>query len=214
MKKITFILLMIFALTLSACGVEAPAEAVSTSALSTDFENALSVQLQLSVGTFELEGTDLSVDAAQAAELIPLWQVLRSLTESDSAAQEEIEALVAQIEETMKAEQIEAIAAMQLTREDMGAIMQEYGLQPESRSGETPPEGVTPGQGRGGGSGVPGMGGGPGGGQGGGETGLTPEQIATMQAEREASGGGNMLNNRISGVIIDGLIEYLASLAE
>ncbi len=235
MKRLTFILLMILALTLSACG-GAASEAESADAvqsenvsaaipesagsgdtsievhsvsLTDDYENALGVQLQLSIGTFELEETELAVDAAQAVDLLPLWQVLNSLTESDTAAQEEIDALVVQIAETMTAEQIEAIAAMQLTREDMGVVMQEYGLQPEGMDGETLPEGVTPGQGRGGGSGVPGMGGGPGGG--GGETGMTPEQIATAQAEREANGGANRANNRMSGVIIEGLIELLQS---
>ena len=210
MKKRTFTLLMILALTLSACGGSATeaASSAATSALTSEEEGALSVQLQLSVGTLALDGTAQAVDATQAAELLPLWQVLQSLTESDTAAQEEITALVTQIEETMTAEQIEAIAAMQLTREDMGAIMQEHGLQPAGRSGETA-DGTETGQGRGGGSGVPGMGGGPGGGSG--ETSLSPEQIATMQAERQANGGGT--NDRLSGVIIEGVIQYLTSLA-
>lgn len=204
MKKITFALLLILSLALSACGAGAATE-TSPSALNTDYENALSVQLQLSVGTFKLEEGDFAVDAAQAADLLPLWQVLKSLTESGSAAQEEIDALILQIEETMTAEQIEAIAAMQLTREEMGAVMQEYGL--TVGTGENAVEGATPGMGRGG-SGVPGMGGGPGGG--GGETGLTPDQIATMQAEREKNGEtGSMMNSRLSGVIIEGLIELL-----
>ncbi len=207
MKKLTFTLLIILALTLSACGATETATAEATSALSTDYENALSIQMQLSIGTFELEETEFAVDAEQAKELIPLWQVLKNLLGSDAAAQEEITALLTQIEETMTAEQIASVSSMQLTRENMGAIMQEYGLQPEGREGETPPEGFTPGQGRGG-SGVPGMGGGPGTG----ETGMTPEQIATMQAEREKNGGSSdMTNSRMSGVIIEGLIEFLQS---
>ena len=152
-------------------------------------------------------GTELAVDAAQAAELIPLWQVLNGLTESGSAAPEEIDALVAQIEETMTSEQISAIAAKQLTREDMGAIMQEYALS-SGMNGETPPEGFTPGQGRGG-SDVPGLSGGGGGGN---TTGMTPDQIATAQAERKASGeSGSMANSRISRMIVDGLVELLQS---
>ncbi len=206
MKKLTLTILMILVLTISACGAGSATE-TSTDALNTDYENALSIQMQLSIGTFKLEEGSIAADAEQAAELIPLWQVLKSLLESDTAAEEEIEALVSQIEETMTAEQIESIAAMELTREDMGAVMQEYGLQPEGREGETPPEGFTPGQGRGG-SGVPGMGGGPGAG----ETGMTLEQIATAQAEREASGEtGSRMNSRMSGVIIEGLIEFLQS---
>ncbi len=210
MKKTLFILTVIIALALSACGgTDAATEASSAGAggLNADYENALSVQLQLSVGTFNLEGTDLEVGTEQAAELIPLWQVLNSLTESGSAAPEEIDALILQIEETMTSEQIESIAAMQLTRENMGEIMQEYAL--TMGNGEAPPEGMVPGQGRGG-SGVPGLSGGGGGRN---TTGMSPEQIATAQAERESKGGeaGNMMNSRISSVIVDALVELLQS---
>ncbi|MCP4140273.1 MAG: hypothetical protein GY755_08295 [Chloroflexi bacterium] len=208
MKKITFALLIIFSLTLSACGAGVTPETASVnSALSTNYENALSIQLQLSIGTFNLEGTDLAVDAAQATDLIPLWQVLKNLTESGSAAEEEIAALILQIEEAMTSKQIASIATMNLTREDMGAIMQEYALMGEMANGETPPEGFTPGQGRGGGSGVPGL-------EGGGRNieGMSPEEIETARAEREAKGeSGNMMNSRLSGMIIDGLIILLES---
>ncbi|MBC8336654.1 MAG: hypothetical protein H8E29_15435 [Anaerolineales bacterium] len=106
----------------------------------------------------------------------------------------------------MTTEQVASIAAMHLTRESMGEIMQEYAL--SLGGGETPPEGFVPGQGRGGGSGVPGLSG-PGGGS---DTGMTPEQIATAQAEREKSGeAGSMLNSRIARVIADGLIGLLQS---
>ena len=210
MKKTLFALTLIIALALSACGAGTATETVSSnSGLNADYENALSIQLQLSIGTFSLEGTDLAVDAVQAADLIPLWQVLKGLTESGSAAQEELDALIVQIEETMTSEQIASIAAMQLTREDMGAVMQEYALMDEMANGATPPEGFTPGQGRGG-SDVPGL---EGGGGGGGNTdGMSPEQIATARAEREASGeAGSMMNSRLSGLIIDGLVELLQS---
>ena len=208
MKKTLFALILILALTLTACGGTATEseteEIVSVGGLTTDYENALPIQLQLSVGIFNLEGTDLAVDAEQAAELIPLWQVLNSLTESGSAAQEEIDALVAQIAETMTNEQIAKIAAMQLTREDMGAVMQEYSLIPNN--GETPPEGFTPGMGRGG-SDVPGLNGG---GSGRNTEGMSPDQIATAQAERKSSGeSGSMMNSRITRVVAEGLVELL-----
>jgi len=213
MKKTLFALTLILALALTACGGTAT-ETETTSAgaggLNADYENALSVQLQLSVGTFNLEGTDLAVDVAQAADLIPLWQVLNGLNESGTAAPEEIDALVVQIEETMTAEQVASIAAMQLTRESMGAIMQEYALSMGMGGGETPPEGFTPGQGRGG-SDVPGLsGGGPGGSS---STGMSPEQIATAQAERGKTGedAGSMMNSRLSRVVVDGLITLLQS---
>ncbi len=210
MKKTLFALTLILALALTACGGTAT-ESETTSAgaggLNADYENALSVQLQLSVGTFNLEETDLAVDAEQAAELLPLWQVLNGLNESGAAAPEEIDALVTQIEETMTSEQVTAIAAMQLTRESMGEIMQEYALSMGMGSGETPPEGMTPGQGRS--SGVPGLAGGGPGSQGG-DTGLSPEQIATAQAEKSGE-AGSMMNSRLSRVVVDGLITLLQS---
>ena len=214
MKKTLFALTLILALALSACGgTDAATETSSAGAggLNADYENALSVQLQLSVGTFNLEGTDLEVGTEQAAELIPLWQVLNTLNESGSAAPEEIDALVIQIEETMTTEQVASIAAMQLTRESMGAIMQEYALSMGmGGGGETPPEGMTPGQARS--SGVPGLSGGGPGSQGG-DTGMSPEQIATTQAERGKTGedAGSMMNSRLARVVSDGLIALLQS---
>ena len=210
MKKTLFALTLIFVLALSACGgTDAATESASAGAggLNADYENALSVQLQLSVGTFNLEDTDLAVGAEQAAELIPLWQVLNTLNESGSAAPEEIDALVIQIEETMTAEQVASIAAMQLTRESMGEIMQEYALTMGMGGGETPPEGFTPGQGRS--SGVPGLSSGGPGSQGG-DTGMSQDQIATAQAERK-SGDSSMMNSRLARVVSDGLIALLQS---
>ena len=218
MKKTLFALTLILALALSACGgtaTETEAASAGAGGLNADYENALSVQLQLSVGTFNLEGTDLAVDAAQAAELLPLWQVLNGLNESGTSAPEEVDALVVQIEETMTAEQIASIAAMQLTRESMSAIMQEYALSMGmGGGGETPPEGMTPGQQGRGGSDVPGLsGGGPG--NPGGDTGMSPEQIAEAQAERGGKTGddaaNSMMNSRLSRVVVDGLITLLQS---
>jgi len=203
MNKTLFALMMIFALSLTACG----GASTETASLTADYENAISVQLQLSAGTFKLEGTDLAVDAAQAAELIPLWQVLNSLNESGSAAPEEIDALIIQIQETMTAEQINAIVDMQLTIEDMGVVMQEYALTSGMGTGEVPPEGFVPGAGRD--SGVPGLSSGGGGGD---TTGMTPEQIEAAQAEREAAGDtGTMVNSRLATAVTEGLITLLQS---
>ena len=204
MKKTLFTLIMISALALTACS-GAASETVN---INTDYENALPVELQLSAGSFKLEGTDLAIDAAQAADLIPLWQVLNSLSASGTAAPEEIDALVIQIQETMTTEQINTIIAMQLTLEDMGTVMQEYGLTSSMGDGATPPEGFVPGQGKD--SGVPGVSSGSNGG--GDTTSMTPEQIEAAQAEREASGDtGTMVNSRLAGAVTEGLITLLQS---
>lgn len=63
-------------------------------------------------------------------------------TPSDTAASEEIEAVVEQIQETMTTEQLYAIEAMELTGEDIFATMQDLGI--DFGSGEGRPEGDGP----------------------------------------------------------------------
>ena len=58
-----------------------------------------------------------------------------------------------------------------------------------------------------GGSDVPGL---SGGGCGRSTEGMSPDQIATAQAERKSSGeSGSMMNSRIASVIAEGLVELL-----
>ena len=216
MKKTTLTILTILILTLTACGGASnnpqagPADPASSS------ENTLPLSTQLLIGTFKLEDTDLAVTAEQANELIPLWQVLQSISSSDTAAQEEMDALVEQIQETMTAEQVQAIEAMNLTSQDMFTIMQEQGLGgggPQAGSNGDLPA-APAGGGDFGGGGPPPGGGGPGGGGpgGGGGQGLSPDQIATAQARREANGnGGGFNNNRLLTPLIGAVIKLLES---
>ncbi|MGB6423447.1 MAG: hypothetical protein WBF05_16565, partial [Anaerolineales bacterium] len=163
--------------------------------LNSDYENALSVPMQLVMGTFMLEDTELTVDSAQAAQLLPLWKAARSLGSSDTAAAEEVGAVYNQIQETMTPEPIAAIAAMQIGREDMFGVVQELGLSFGGGGGDFTPEmqataqaARASGQGFPGGfGGRPGGGGGPGGGAGG--AGLSPEGRETAIAERGGTRG-------------------------
>jgi len=93
--------------------------------LDEDYEDALSVQAQLAVGTLRLEDTEVAVDETSAAELLPLWQALQSLNNSDTAAAAEINAVVNQIQETMSAEQISQIKGMALTTEGLTAMIED-----------------------------------------------------------------------------------------
>ena len=88
----------------------------------------MSPALELLLGSFKLEGTGNVIDAGEAAKLIPLWQAYKALSQGDTTASEELDALVAQIKETMKPEQVEAIEAMNLTPQDMFTLMQEQGI--------------------------------------------------------------------------------------
>jgi len=90
-------------------------------------EASLPIASQLVVGTFRLEGTDLAVTPEQAADLLVLWQVYVDLGESDTAAQVEMDALVEQVQETMTVEQVNTILDMQVTQQDVFAVLVEQG---------------------------------------------------------------------------------------
>lgn len=125
MKKLFIPLALAILFTLSACASVAQANPASTatttssSILNTRYDNALSVNTQLAVGVFALEGTDNAITTAQAAELLPLWRAAQSLSDSSTITAEEFQAIFTQIEATMTAEQLNAIAALQLTQQNM-----------------------------------------------------------------------------------------------
>lgn len=211
MNRSTLLMLLIFTLLITACGASAPDAAGPASVGSGDpAAGELSPSMQVAIGTLRLDETDNAVTAEQAQELLPLWQTMQVLSESDTAAQQELDALVEQIQETMTAEQRQAITDMNLTRKDMMSVLQEQGL----ASGGVPaggPNNNAPGGNQNGGGfgpgGVPPQGGFPGGGPGGGGgqgSGLTPDQIATAQASRQQTGG-----SLIPPMLINALIEYL-----
>jgi hypothetical protein len=130
-KNILTALLLLCTLILTAC---------ASSKLSTPTSGAtgkLSAQNQLIVGTIRLEETDYAITADQAAKLLPMWLVLKDLNESGSAAQEEMDGLVTQIQGTMTKDQINAIKDMGLTSEDMTALMQSGGGTSSAKAGST-----------------------------------------------------------------------------
>ena len=222
MKKKTLIpILLVIAILISACGSNGTQTASNSNdgtALNfqpgngTTFEMPLSTKL--AIGTLKLENTEFAVTPDQASDLLPLWQVYRTLITSDAAASEEIDAVVEQIQETMTAAQLQAIDAMGLTNESIFSTMQELGLvSPQVSASGTPQPGGNfqggggfPGGGPGGG-GFPG--GGPGGAPGGGD--LSPEQIATAQARRAENGGGNGFGDRLLTPLVEAVTTLLES---
>ena len=187
MKRIVF-LSLVFSVILAACGsasTPAPASSGDTYVspnLPTDYENALSVRNQLALGTLLLDDTPQTVTAEQAANLILLWQALRGTQISGAAAQEEVSALLKQIEAALTAEQLAAIREMKLTQADM----QDWAAA----------NGIT----LGGGSGQPGSG-----------QGMSPEARATRQAA-EGKTGSSGASNGTSTAIINAVIVYLESI--
>lgn len=125
------------------------------------YDGAMPASSQLALGVFRLEGTENAVTAEQARTLLPLWQAIQS---GSSQSDAETNAVLKQIEAVMTAEQLAAIAAMQLTFQDMGAWMQEQTVE------FGPPPGAGQGQG--------------------GFGSLSEEERASMRATRQAGGEG------------------------
>ena len=121
-KKFFWTSITLLALTLTACtsstGTPASAPSGGPGAME------LPAQTKLVLGTINLEETDYPVTSEQAAELLPMFYVLQDLNDSDTAAQEEIDGLVAQIQETLTTEQTQAIDGMSLSMRDVFAISQ------------------------------------------------------------------------------------------
>jgi len=140
-------------------------------ALDEDYPDALPVRNQLLVGTLLLEETPRAVTVEQAQELLPLWQMFRALQQGGTASQVEIEAVLDQIQAAMTPEQLAAIKEMRLTQDEVRAMSQELGLS----AGGQPPAGMGPGGG----------------------TDLSPEEKATLQAERTNSAAGQALTDKL-----------------
>jgi hypothetical protein len=84
----------------------------------------------LALGTLKLEGTEDAVTPAQAADILPLWELIAGDSLQGDA---ETNAVLKQIETKMSGAQLAAIEGMELKFEDMGAWMEEQGVEMPSR---------------------------------------------------------------------------------
>ena len=206
-KNILILTTLIFSLILPACGNSTPDE--NELVVSNEIrEFVLAPEVELIIGTVRLEETDIAISASQASELLPLWKALRSLSNSETAAVAEVEAIINQILDAMTKDQMIAIKKMALTMQDLNALAETLGIEgvgfgrgnldPETQatiqaareSGEARPQGL-------GGQGL-------GGGQGSGRAdGLDPAARETAIAERGGSRGANLaLNDNFLDAII------------
>jgi hypothetical protein len=96
----------------------------------------------LALGTLKLEGTEYAVTPEQAAAMLPLWRAVQGGTLQGAA---ETEAVLKQIEGVLDEDQLAAIDGMELTFRDIGAWMEEQGIEMPA-----PPGGREGGQGGGG----------------------------------------------------------------
>jgi len=159
MNKKLFLTLTLFTLILTACASNSGRPASGPGGNSSASE--LPTQTKLIIGTINLEETDYAVNAEQAAELLPMFYVLQDLNDSDTAAQEEIDGLINQIQETLTDDQVQAIDGMSLSMQDMFALTR--GNSGDSSSSDNLPAFGTNGGGAGGPPDMP-TGGFPGGG--------------------------------------------------
>ena len=192
--KNRIILSTVFALLLTACG--------STQTDLPQSSDSLPISTQLMLGTLQLEDTDQAVTGEQAKALLPMWQVYQTLTSSGSAAQAEIDGLVEQIQETMTAEQMQTMAAMNLSQQDVFTSIQEQGMgmgqtqgsnvTSQNNAGFSPPDAGLSG-------GAP-----PDGGMGG-----TGPIVGAEQGQETEAGTGANRNVGVATVLIDELIHLL-----
>jgi hypothetical protein len=223
MKKLVgLILSAALVLGMTACSAKS-SNTVSVNNPKTNGQKTLTLAQELLVGTLKLESTAQAVDKTQAVTLLTLWQAYRELQSNNSAATEEITAIVSQIQSTMTSEQLKAIDDLKLSSQDVADTMSSLGIGMvnENASGtQSAPSGqefVMGIQGDPGGSGAP-AGGSPAGGGGPQITGgsssgtgiLSQSQIATMQA---SNGNGDNTPGGTTA-LSDALIKILEKRAQ
>ncbi len=177
---------------------------------------SLSPGTRLALGIFRLDETEYRISPAQAQELLPLWKAMRTLNNSDTAAPQEVQGLLDQIESVLTPEQRSAIEAMQLSFRDMQVMAQQLGLPAGGGGfgGQNPAlrataqaarqggQGGRPGGGGGGGFGGPGF---PGGNPGGGQGGFNQQARQTAVART----GGRTSGVGVSQALVGAVIKFL-----
>ena len=227
MKSWIIVIGLVLLLALGACsptgGTAETAAADSNEVTLTDGD--LSVAAQLALGTVQLEETEQAVSETQAAELLPLWQAYQTLSQSDTTAAVELEALAGQIQRAMTAEQVQAIAGMDLTADTLtemqasgelgfggfargdeasgatGATNGDFQTLEGGMAGGGPPGDFAAGGGPGGGGGGAMPGGAmPGGGFAGGE--ISEDDLATREAAFADMDPAEMQTRMLTGMVV------------
>ncbi len=203
---------LVGAILATACGARSGARAAFT----------VTPESKLALGTIKLEGTPQAVDAATAAKLLPLWQLLEQLNTSTSAAPQEVTAVLDQIRAAMSPSQVSAIDAMTFSQADIISAFQQgrsggSGTPGTGGTGTSRTNGTNRGGGGGGqfffGGGAPGGGGGfPGGGGGFGGGGFGGGATASgTPSAGQSAGTQQSFANRSSALIVGEVIRLLQS---
>lgn len=196
MKKSIFRIVLLTQLAVSLIYACAPTSAVETAPaslastyLTVEYSDAANIRSQLAYGTLKLVDTSKAITPEQARTLIPLWQAIVSLSGDTTTATEELTAVQDQITAALTAEQLQAIAGMQITNTGLSVFYAEYGVVLP-----TPVPGVTK---------VPGSG-----------SGKTEEEKAAAEATKTASGQTTGTGQSAKTLLFEKVIEYLMKAAE
>ena len=195
MKKSIFRIALFTLIAVSlvyACAPKVEVETVPTSLASTvlsiEYSDAANLRSQLAYGTIKLADTPNAITSDQAQTLIPLWQAVVSLSGDTTTASEELTAVQDQITAALTAEQLQAIAAMQITNAGLNVFYAEYGV-----ALPTPIPGVTK---------VPGSG-----------SGKTDEEKAAAEATKTAAGETTGTGQSAKTLLFEKTIEYLTGVS-
>ena len=195
MKKSIFRIVLLTLLAVSLIYACAPTSAVETAPtspastyLNVEYSDAANIRSQLAYGTLKLADTSNAISPEQAKTLIPLWQAIIALSGDTTTATEELTAVQDQITAALTAEQLQAIAGMQITNTELSVFYAEYGVVLP-----TPVPGVTK---------VPGSG-----------SGKTEEEKAAAQATAAASGQTTGTGQAAKTFLFEKVIEYLMKAA-
>ena len=189
-------LITIFAILLAGCS-NAAAATVSAS-------NGLSGATKLALGTLKLEGTSQAVTAAQTTELLTLWEGYKSLSNSDTSSQVELDALVMQIQGVMTSNQRQAIQAMDLTDQSVSEVMQSLGGSANASASVSTPGSTTLSQSA--------PAGGPGGMAGGGGDSVMSAiggGMTTQSTPAATQASSNAVSTQVNSMLLNALIQLL-----
>ncbi|HVN16864.1 MAG TPA: hypothetical protein VMT73_14070 [Anaerolineales bacterium] len=127
MKKTIIPVLLVLVLLLSACSTVSNSKSSITG-------NSLSDSTKLILGILKLEDTDQAVTKEQATKLLPRWQLYQQLSISGTAAQEEYDAVLSDIKTAMTSAQLSTIDEMNLTQQDVTAVVSKQNVSQMSTS--------------------------------------------------------------------------------
>lgn len=136
-KKFGMLIFLLALAGLAACGSANTDQAGNMPAFGqgTPGAPAETIDSKLALGMLYLEGGENAISAEQAQTLLPLWKALHVLSSSETISQVEIQGIYDQIKEALSAEQLAAIEALNLTGEEMTALMKKYGIEAGAMAG-------------------------------------------------------------------------------